>query len=537
MPLSQSRLTTATPDFADLIADIKKGAIKIPQFQRKFVWKEPQAFKLLDSIVNNYPIGSLLMWKTKVKLAAERNIGNFKLPETDDMTPTDYVLDGQQRITVIYASIGAPDNDEGFSPGYDLEARQFVLMEETKSSLVFPLRSLFNTTKVLNFRTGLQTHQEASQLQAELDNLIDAFTKYKLPVVVLKDLSVEEVCPIFERINSSGTRLSMYDLMVAATWSQEFDLNGKVAQIAQSLKSKNYGKIDPDTILKCLAALNFSSIRQDQIINLRSLSKEQMAQLVESTRQALMRAVDTLVTEFGIHGWEFLPYEALVIILAYVFHKAGSAEKVDVPRLRQWFWRSAFGQRYRVGGENFVSKDLTAVLEFIVENKGKAIDFGEKPHPSFWSRVPFRSSNSVSVAFALALASLSPRNLTNGAAIDVAVALSHFNKKEFHHVYPRAHLKKEKAAGEHNAVANICMLAASENKAISDNDPKIYVSECVEKLGADADAVFASNLLPVPSQFPYGKVEFMHFIVARCKLIDEAVAALCDGKHIGGLIG
>ena len=65
---------------------------------------------------------------------------------------------------------------------------------------------------------------------------------------------------------------------------------GKVAQIAQSLKSKNYGKIDPETILKCLAALNCSSIRQDQIINLRSLTKEQMAQLVENTRQALMRA-------------------------------------------------------------------------------------------------------------------------------------------------------------------------------------------------------------------------------------------------------
>ena len=142
-------------------------------------------------------MGRLLMWKTKVKLAAERNIGNFKLPETTTpSSATDYVLDGQQRITVIYASIGAPDNDEGFSPGYDLEARQFVLMEETKSSLVFPLRSLYSTTKVLNFRTGLQTHQEATQLQAELDNLIDAFTKYKLPVVVLKDLSVEEVCPM-----------------------------------------------------------------------------------------------------------------------------------------------------------------------------------------------------------------------------------------------------------------------------------------------------------------------------------------------------
>lgn len=123
MPLSQGRLATETPTFADLIAEIKRGSIKIPQFQRKFVWKEPQALKLLDSIANNYPVGSLLMWKTNVKLATERNIGNFKLPKTDDMSPTDYVLDGQQRITVVYASLGAPDNDGGFTPGYDLRRK------------------------------------------------------------------------------------------------------------------------------------------------------------------------------------------------------------------------------------------------------------------------------------------------------------------------------------------------------------------------------------------------------------------------------
>ena len=262
MPLSQSRLSTETPTFVDLIADIRKGCQSTLSFQRKFVWKEPQAFKLLDSIANNYPIGSLLMWKTMVKLATERNIGNFKLPKTDDMTPTDYVLDGQQRITVIYSALGAPDEDEGFSPGYDLSEQVFMPMDEAESEFVFPLRSLYNTTKVLNFRTGLQVHKKADLLQTRLDALIDSFTKYKLPVVTLKDLSVEEVCPIFERINSSGTKLSTYDLMVAATWSQEFDLNGQVDSIAHALKPKNFGTVDRDTVLKCLAATKYASIRQ-----------------------------------------------------------------------------------------------------------------------------------------------------------------------------------------------------------------------------------------------------------------------------------
>ncbi|HEY1743867.1 MAG TPA: DUF262 domain-containing protein, partial [Granulicella sp.] len=62
MAVLQSRLSTETPFFQDLSADIRRGQIKIPQFQRKFVWKEEQAFELLDSIKNNYPIGSLLIW-------------------------------------------------------------------------------------------------------------------------------------------------------------------------------------------------------------------------------------------------------------------------------------------------------------------------------------------------------------------------------------------------------------------------------------------------------------------------------------------
>ena len=91
-----SRLETGTPFLKDLIADMNSGQIKVPQFQRKFVWREEQALDLLDSIANNYPVGSLLLWRTKNSLAVERNIGAFKLPDTDDMSPTDYVLDEER---------------------------------------------------------------------------------------------------------------------------------------------------------------------------------------------------------------------------------------------------------------------------------------------------------------------------------------------------------------------------------------------------------------------------------------------------------
>jgi hypothetical protein len=482
VPISSSRLSTGTPFFRDLIAEIKRGNIKIPQFQRKFVWKEEQAFRLLDSIKNNYPIGSLLIWKTGEKLSVERNIGNFKLPATDDMNPTDYVLDGQQRITVIYSSLGAPDDGDGFSPGYDLNRQLFLsLQQEDGGPHVFPLRWIYNTTKMLNFRTALLASPGGDKFQERLDELVDAVTKYQIPVVTLKDLTIEEVCPIFERINSSGTKLSTYDLMVAATWSKEFDLNEQVEKIAGALSNKKFEKIDRETVLKCVAAVKSNSIRQDQIVKLRGIHKDDMHTLVGRVRQGLLDAVDMLSTEFGIHSWDFLPYEALLIILTYAWanQKPDSAELIV--KIRKWFWRAAFAERYRVGGENFVSNDLALMLTFLRSEEAECREFSSPASdPDQWQKLPFRASNSISRALILALAAMHPRNLTTGSLIDTTVALSRYNKKEYHHIYPRSYLKKSKTPGEHNAIANICMLVASENLKISDQDPNIYLPRCIE---------------------------------------------------------
>jgi hypothetical protein len=292
-----SRLDTDTQFLLGLITDIQRGEIKIPKFQRKFLWNEKQALELLDSIAHNYPIGSLLLWKTKTKLVAERNIGDFTLPETEDLTPTNYVLDGQQRLTVIYSCLGAPITEIGFKAGYDLIVQEFLELPEAHQIHVFPVRLLYVTSALLDFRTALKSHPQGDELQRRLDTLIQIFTNYKLPVVTLKDLTVEEVCPIFERINSSGTRLSTYDLMVAATWSQSFDLNDEAEKISHALAPKGFGDIDGNTVIKCLAAIHSSSIAREDILALRNLKASEIDEVVSDAREALLKVVDLLTTD------------------------------------------------------------------------------------------------------------------------------------------------------------------------------------------------------------------------------------------------
>lgn len=524
------RLETATAFIKDLIGDIQKGEIKIPQFQRKFVWKKEQALNLLDSISNNYPAGSILLWRTHTKLAVERNIGDFKLPETDDHTPTDYVLDGQQRITVIYSCVGAPPDEEGFAAGYDLDQEEFAELAPETGARVFPMRWLFDTTKLLNFRTGLQALPSATAYQQRLDNLVAAFTSYRLPVVVLKELTIDEVCPIFERINSSGTKLSTYDLLVAATWTPRFDLNDLSRDIAASLESKGFEAIDPSSVLKCLSAIHFSGLKRSQLLGLRDVDEGDMQSLVARTKAALLRSVDLLATEFRIHSWDFLPYEAVLIVLCYVCSRLSQLDPDHIKRIRQWFWRSAFSERYRVGGESFVTKDLEAVVAFVT-NSGEPSLFGEPLSGDQLQKSGFRSSNSRSRAFILALASRNPRNLTNGAAIDATEALSQFNKKQFHHIHPKAFLKRQGTQEDENVLANICMLAAAENNAVSDADPRSYIPAAISRHGGGAADVLGSNLMPLPANLDYSSVSYVDFIRARGEVIAGYLRRLCDGEH------
>ena len=217
------------------------------------------------------------------------------------------------------------------------------------------------------------------------------------------------------------------------------------------------------------------------------------------------------------------------MIVCYVYGAVHHLTPDQVHRIRQWFWRSSFGERYKVGGEGFVSNDLKTVHNYVIDCSGSAADFGKPPTETEWMNIAFRSNVSRSRAYILALAARHPRNLTNGSYIDPSVALSGYNKKQFHHVYPRAHLRRAGLDSNDNLLINICMIAAVANNAISNSDPSSYLPKLAATLGAIGDDVFASNLLPMPSAFDYSKATYDEFLKERAPIVMGFVSKLCDG--------
>lgn len=149
------KITPSNPRLGALLSDVAKGNIKIPVFQREYVWNDEQIMSLLDSIYHGYPVGSLLLWSTKEILKHERDVGGFKLPQTPTDYPVNYVLDGQQRLTTLYGVFNSdsdtadPQLAERFNVSFVPETGEFVHNDVADPAKSINLRTILNTTKLL----------------------------------------------------------------------------------------------------------------------------------------------------------------------------------------------------------------------------------------------------------------------------------------------------------------------------------------------------------------------------------------------------
>lgn len=132
--------TTDVLSIRKVIEHVSSGAIRIPAFQRGFVWDAEHVAYLMDSIYKGYPFGAVILWRTKKKLNSERSLGPFDLPQRQPDFPVDYVLDGQQRITSIFgvfqSDLPAQGDDSWTHIYFDMDAKadlqesQFLALEE-----------------------------------------------------------------------------------------------------------------------------------------------------------------------------------------------------------------------------------------------------------------------------------------------------------------------------------------------------------------------------------------------------------------------
>jgi hypothetical protein len=517
------KLSTVTQPISAITQEINSGAIKVPAFQRGFVWTQEQIIALLDSIYNNYPIGSVLLWETDERLDATRNVGGFLIPETKEKNQVKYILDGQQRLSTIYALFNAEKKQDSsddkykmdvglFDIYFDLDQCKFISEEEIDESAI----NLLKAGSLLDFNSLMA---EMAKLVANNENnnkaldLYARFIGYQIPIVTISERQKEEVGIIFERINNSNTDLNTLDLMVAWTWSTDFHLREAIDELLEELSKKDFDDVPHKVILQTISAIIQKDVKTKKIL---ILDPGEVRGRFSSFVESMERACDFLSTELSVSR-EFLPHVQQLVSLSYFFSLVTSPNGEQSEVLKKWFWKTSFSKRYSAQTDDKINNDL-AFFDKVskgdysgLEDYSYSIDIDSLIQQKLKKDHPFVRS------YLLLLAQKQPLNLVNGNKVDLREPLSKYNRKEYHHIFPQAFLKAKSIDNDViNSMCNFCFLPSTNNKTISARAPSDYFFNLIPP--NKVNQILKSNLMPTDMNI-YQRDDFENFLKQRAQEI------------------
>lgn len=512
------KITPSNPRLASLLSDVARGNIKIPVFQREYVWNDEQIMSLLDSIFRGYPVGSLLLWSTKVSLDHERNVGGFALPKTPEDYPVNYVLDGQQRLTTLYGVFNsdAETTDAELADRFNVcfvpEHESFIHHSAADQESSINLRVILDTTKLLP-----ELARFTDEHQKRIATLTERFKDYEFPVVTIKDRTNQEVCRVFQRINSSGTSLSTLELLAAWTWSEQFDLRNEIETLLDRLADKGYEQLDEALLMRCLASIVLGGIEADELVD---AAPDKLIEGMVTLKQAMYATIDFLEKELLIKNIVFLPFPIMLVPIVSFFSKTLKPTASQLCGLRRWFWFCSFTQRYKAGTNTFVMADLKNMCQLAAGEP--VFDTLDADVDASLFKKTWRINSTAAKAAICLLAQFGPRSFLTGSSVDLGNAMAAYNAREFHHVYPKAFLATL-GIGFHeaNVIANVCLLTSSDNRTITDRDPREYFATIPAHMKSQ---IFSSAL--IPTEAADGSRPYAEFLNLRANAFAAAAKNL-----------
>ncbi len=512
----------------ELVTRVKDGDIKLPKFQRPFVWKKTDILKLLDSIYRGYPIGSILLWHTKQELASENKIGELDIKFRSEDYPFNYLLDGQQRLSSLCGTLywnGANVNSE-WNVSFDVEKEEFVHSKGEEKLNYFPLNKLMDTSSFLNQCKAFEASPKKEKYTNNATKLLNSIKDYKLASVTIGDMELDEVAPIFERINSSGRQLTMVDLMRAATWKGGFDLSDAIDEVKNACEDKNFELIQNEHILRNISACAGLGIHKESIDKLRDKAPDELKIAAKSTKEAYTLAVDFVTTELPLKSIKNLPYGLQLTLLVEFFNLNPRPTYNEKQILKSWFWKSSFSKYYGSANTGLITSTLKDVRAFALREKE---EFPIETVVNFegFAKDYFRLNKATSTAYALLLANNQPLSFLNGDKIDTYKSLANINRLEFHHIFPKAFLNRLGVSDKKiNYHSNICMLNLGDNREILDKKPSEYFKEMENNLGESFWPVLKSNFINETTYESLKIDDYDGFVDERSKLIVESMKTL-----------
>ena len=430
----------------NLLERVAAGKIRVPRFQRPFVWKQPDLSALLDSVLRGFPIGSILVWETSKGIESAPRIGPVEIRSRPDGI-VGYILDGQQRVSTLAGTLRLTDGmgsivdqiewrvyyDIEWRVYYDLDEQEFVdhgkaaknsdggrrrAGAEEPDPRYFPVRSLLNTAGFFEACRRIEEQVDGERRQRRLDEadrLANAFRNYTLPLINIREADLESAVTVFARLNRRGRKMAADQLVSALTFQEgEFHLAGMLDEFKAELKKKGFRGLDRIFLLRSvLAALERDIYAKDWAdLMVKPEVRKKLPEGFAAAKRGITLALEML-QDFGVTSDRLLPY-GLQLVLLGEFHRIcpqPSARTVEL--LKRWFWVTSFTGWF--GGVNTAqAKRALEEIRNLAEGKSETLTVVDLDTPAqpFPKRFDARSARVR--AFLLYLASLGPRSLRGG---------------------------------------------------------------------------------------------------------------------------
>ena len=527
---SETTFHSTKEALSTLLRDIGDGKIQLPDFQRGWIWDDDHIKELLVSVSLFYPIGSVMMLATgnsQVRLQP-RLVEGVHLRGRRE--PTQLILDGQQRLTSLFQALYSKDavktqDDRGkpiarwyyvdlsklLVPEVDHEevivalpedrmlrnfrrevVADYSTREKECANELFPLKLVFDPVELLNWQMHyLQANpslvtERMARWNVLVQDFIQPIQQYQVPLIQLgSNTPKEAVCQIFERVNTGGVALNVFELLTATYAVDDYKLRNdweKRSQDLRSHKAKVLMSIQNTDFLQAVTLLATYTHKKEGLSLAISCKRKDILRLpLDDYRRFADQAMygfeeaAKFLFQQCIFAERDLPYHTQLVPLAVIFALLGKSAFIGgvLDKLKRWYWCGVFGELYGSAVETQFARDVPEVLEWVDDGPIPSIIERATFTPGRLQTLQTRNSAAYKGLYALLLHE-GVRDFRSNITID---AMTFFDEKiEIHHIFPQVWCKQHGIEPRRcDSIINKTAISARTNRIISGNAPSMYL--------------------------------------------------------------
>lgn len=567
----------------DLMKSIDEGKVQLPDFQRGWVWDDNRIKSLIASITSNYPVGATMFLdygNANIRFKYRTIEGS----PVQNAVPDELILDGQQRLTSIYASLYSDkpvhtktdkgkdiqryyyiDIAKALDPSVD-RVEAIISVPETRivtsnfgrtveldlftqdkefEHKMFPLNIILNYVKKEDWQNKYYAYynydvtiiQEFTQFNSLL--VIPAM-QYKIPVILLeKDTPKEAVCQVFENVNTGGVSLTVFELVTAVFAMDDFELRKDWEERQEAnFKGDLLSIINAtDFLTACTLLSTYKkggtvSCKKKDVLN---LSLTEYRTYADCLTAGFVEA-EKMLQEERIFVSRDLPYTTQLIPLGVLCTLLSEDNTIRITtikdKIKQWYWCGVFGELYGSANETRYVNDVVGVMEWLNDDTKLPKTIQEAYfNPTRLLTLQSRQSAAYKGIMALILKNHS-KDFISGRDMDFTVYKD--DSVDIHHVFPRDYCEKQDyPKAKWNSIINKTPLSSSTNREVGGVAPSKYL-ERIESKGEVAPSVLDSYLESHWLDVTYcRRDDFDKFIIDRAGKLLDAIEIAMDKKISG----